>query len=126
MSRLISVVVEKVKFFYKEGVKKVEESTWMQYGVCAGVLFAPYFSPAADITDVFNNLLYVVTLLLALAMVGIGGYTFITNRQWWSGLLSVIGLIVGVGLVVYAGSATPGGNTLGKVIYNMIVEIFAR
>jgi DNA-binding transcriptional LysR family regulator len=121
MQLVIAVLQVKTNGLVREA-KKANLASW---GMMAGFFLIPVLAPQYSASSVAATVINLVAMGLGIGMVCVGGWRLLRAGNIWGSLLDVIGLVVGGSLVVTAGFNVFNGNSLGDVVYNLIVEIFS-
>jgi hypothetical protein len=122
MSRILVAVQTRVVQVYRK-VTRIEKRTLLSYGLFAGFLWMPVLAPNFSAESVAARIMNLIAIVLGIAATAVGGWTFITSKDWWRGMAGIIGLVVGIGLIVSGGFNVFQGNTLGDVVYNLLVDL---
>lgn len=105
--------------------KRLPKANLANLGLMAGFFWIPVLAPHFSASSVAATIINLVAMGLGIGMVCVGGWRLLKAGNIWGSLLEVIGLVLGASLIVTAGFNVFGGNTLGDVFYNLIVEIFS-
>lgn len=103
--------------------KAIEKAKVVQYhSFAVSMYLLPILAPNYGIKELAEKLVGYVAIGVGGIVIYVGARVLLGGIGFWKALLEVSGLVIAAGLVVEGGLRVFGGNSLGTVFYNLLVD----